>query len=77
MGFFEKLSAEIFVKVREWNVCGIDRDPLSFSTRARCITNVNDEIKVVGGLINYNCLKSLKRLSISVDNEFYLGCYNN
>jgi hypothetical protein len=58
-------------------VCGIDVDPLSLSARSRCITNVSDEIKVVGGLINYNCLKALRSLSISKGNEFYLGYYDN
>jgi len=77
LGFFKKFEAEIFVKVGEWNVCGSNVDPLSLSARARCITNVNDEVKAVGGLVNYNCLKALRALCVARDREFYLGYYDN
>ncbi len=58
-------------------MCHADIDPTSLSTRARCISNVNDEVKVVGGLVNYNCLKALRELAMTEDKEFYLGYYDN
>lgn len=38
---------------------------------------MNDQIKVIGGLVNYNCLKALYNLAINMDKEFYLGYYDN
>lgn len=59
------------MKTGEWHTFSSDQNAVDYSARPRNICNISDQIKVLGGWVNYNLLGLMKTTS-----SFYLGELN-